>query len=191
MSRWKNDCCCDRMGCSVGRQSVLKGNIEPQLSKNLTPQQIQLVRSTWSIVSQDMVGVGTIVFQRFLTRHPELCKMFRKFMTLKDDGTYDWDLEELQRHALLVMQALEAAIDNLDDSRVLAGILYDLGRRHARYNVQEQMFDKLWEALRYGLEKSLQNRMTREVNQAWFAVFKYISWQVIKGMRDTYAKGID
>jgi hypothetical protein len=62
-------------------------------------------------------------------------------MTLRDDGKYDWDLDGLQRHANLVMQGLEAAIDNLDDSRVLSLILNDLGRKHARYQVQEDMFD--------------------------------------------------
>lgn len=78
---------------------------------------------------------------RLLTRYPELCRLFRKFMTLRDDGTYDWDMEGLQRHALLVMQGLEAAVENLDDSRVLADILYELGRKHARFNVHEDMFD--------------------------------------------------
>lgn len=62
-------------------------------------------------------------------------------MTLKDDGTYDWDLDGLQRHAILVMQALEAVVENLDDSRVLVLILRELGCKHARYNVQEHMFD--------------------------------------------------
>lgn len=82
-----------------------------------------------------------IITNSLLTRHPELSKMFKKFMTLRDDGKYDWDLDGLQRHANLVMQALEAAIDNLDDSRVLSLILNDLGRKHARYQVQEDMFD--------------------------------------------------
>lgn len=76
-----------------------------------------------------------------LTRYPELSKMFKKFMTLRDDGKYDWDLDGLQRHANLVMQGLEAAIDNLDDSRVLSLILNDLGRKHAKFQVQEGMFD--------------------------------------------------
>ncbi|CAG2102129.1 unnamed protein product [Medioppia subpectinata] len=104
-------------------------------------------------------------------------------MTLRDDGKYDWDLDGLQRHANLVMQGLEAAIDNLDDSRVLSLILNDLGRKHARYQVQEEMFDKLWESLRFGLKQALGDHMTRDTSDAWFAVFKFISRQIITGMR--------
>ncbi|XP_023216665.1 neuroglobin-like isoform X2 [Centruroides vittatus] len=172
------------MGCNVGRQTVLKGKTEEQLLANLTSRQIELVTETWQIVSQDMANVGVIIFQRLLTQHPELCKLFKKFMTLKEDGTYDWDLGGMERHALLVMQALEAAIDNLDDSRVLSGILFELGCKHARYNVQEDMFDKLWDALKSGLEETLQEQMTKEVTQAWFSVFRYISHHIVKGMRD-------
>ncbi|UYV61073.1 hypothetical protein LAZ67_1003316 [Cordylochernes scorpioides] len=77
-------------------------------------------------------------------RHPEICKLFRKFMTLREDGSYGWDQTELRRHAQLVMQALETAVEDLDDSSVLASILGELGRRHGRYGVREEMFD-LWD----------------------------------------------
>ena len=30
--------------------------------------------------------------------------MFKKFLTVREDGTTDWDSDALQRHALLVMQ---------------------------------------------------------------------------------------
>ncbi|RWS24946.1 neuroglobin-like protein [Leptotrombidium deliense] len=56
-------------------------------------------------------------------------------MVFKEDGSYDWDMSQLERHAVLVMQALEAAIENLDDSKVLSVILKELGCKHARYNV--------------------------------------------------------
>ncbi|KAH7942499.1 hypothetical protein HPB49_024653 [Dermacentor silvarum] len=124
---------------------------------------------------------------RLLTRYPELCRLFRKFMTLREDGSYEWDMEGLQRHALLVMQGLEAAVENLDDSRVLADILYELGRKHARFNVQEDMFDKLWQALKFGLESTLQERFNREVAQAWFLVFRFLSRRIIEGMHKARA----
>lgn len=176
------------MGYGVSRQSVLRGEVDPDLSNSLTARQAELVRSTWAIVSQDLAGTGVVVFKRLLTRYPELCRLFRKFMTLRDDGTYDWDMEGLQRHALLVMQGLEAAVENLDDSRVLADILYELGRKHARFNVHEDMFDKLWHALKFGLEDALQDRFNREVAQAWFIIFRFLSRKIIEGMLEHRAK---
>lgn len=175
------------MGYGVSRQSVLRGEADAELSTALTPRQAQLVRSTWAVLSQDLAGTGVIVFKRLLTRYPELCRLFRKFMTLREDGSYEWDMEGLQRHALLVMQGLEAAVENLDDSRVLADILYELGRKHARFNVQEDMFDKLWQALKFGLESTLQERFNREVAQAWFLVFRFLSRRIIEGMHKARA----
>lgn len=129
------------MGCTVGRQTVLQGKCDKQLEKNLTPRQIGLVKETWTIVSENLAEAGVVVFKRLLTRYPELCKLFTKFMSIRENGTYDWDLGGLQRHALLVMEALDAAVENLDNSAVLAAILFELGRKHGRLNVQEDMFD--------------------------------------------------
>ncbi|XP_064484854.1 neuroglobin-like [Ornithodoros turicata] len=176
------------MGYGVSRQSVLRGEVESDLGSALTPRQAELVRSTWAIVSQDLAGTGVVVFKRLLTRYPELCRLFRKFMTLREDGTYDWDMEGLQRHALLVMQGLEAAVENLDDSRVLGDILYELGRKHARFNVHEDMFDKLWHALKFGLEDALQDKFNREVAQAWFIIFRFLCRKIIDGMLEHRAK---
>ncbi|RWS07924.1 neuroglobin-like protein, partial [Dinothrombium tinctorium] len=106
-------------------------------------------------------------------------------MILKEDGSYDWDLSQLERHAVLVMQALEAAIENLDDSRVLSLILKELGCKHARYNVQEFMFQKLWKAIKYSLITSLGKEvMNKETIDAWFHVFQYIAIHIIQGMRE-------
>ena len=62
-------------------------------------------------------------------------------MTIKPDGSYDWDTDALQRHAMLVMQALEAAVENLDDTSSLSMILQQLGCKHFAYQVQEHMFN--------------------------------------------------
>ncbi|XP_013785924.1 cytoglobin-2-like [Limulus polyphemus] len=115
------------------------------LGKSITLKQIkdwvELMRHAWTVISQDMAGTGVVIFKRLFTQYPQLSKYFKKFMTLQEDGRYDWDLGGLERHALLVMQALEAAVDNLDDTQTLSAILFELGHTHAHHHVQEEMFD--------------------------------------------------
>ena len=42
-------------------------------------------------------------------------------------------------------------------------------------------FQKLWDSLRFALKQALGDRMNREMGDAWFAVFKFISRQIILG----------
>ncbi|XP_076346653.1 neuroglobin-like [Tachypleus tridentatus] len=174
------------MGCIISGRSVLKGSVDHQLSQGLSSRQVELVKHAWTVISQDMAGTGVVIFKHLFTQYPQLSRYFKKFMTLQEDGGYDWDLGGLERHALLVMQALEEAVDNLDDTQALSTILFELGRMHARHHVQEDMFDKMWQALKYGLEDALQDRMTHEMTQAWFLVYRFISRHVIEGMRSHY-----
>ncbi|XP_013782792.1 non-symbiotic hemoglobin 2-like [Limulus polyphemus] len=170
------------MGCTVSGASVLRGNTGTQLSENLTPRQVELVRETWTLLSVDMTATGIFIFNRFLTDYPELCDLF-PFVSIANDGRYIWDDQGLERHALGVMQALEGAVNNLENTQLLSTILFDLGQKHARYNVEESMLDKLWRSLRGSLKEALQEKMTDEVEHAWFCVFRFVARQMIDGMR--------
>ncbi|XP_076315683.1 neuroglobin-like [Tachypleus tridentatus] len=171
------------MGCIVSGTSVLGRNSGTQLSEDLTPRQMKLVRETWTLLSVDMTATGIFIFNRFLTEYPELCHLF-PFVDIANDGRYVWEDQGLQRHALGVMQAIEGAVNNLENTQLLSTILFDLGQKHARYNVQEPMLDKLWRSLRGSLKEALQEKMTDEVEHAWFCVFRFIAREMIDGMRN-------
>ena len=66
-------------------------------------------------------------------------KFFKRLMTQKESGEYDLDWNKLGNHANIVMNALDNAVDSLDDSSFLSKGLVDLGGRHATYKVKPEM----------------------------------------------------
>ncbi|KAM7292978.1 hypothetical protein ISCGN_026110, partial [Ixodes scapularis] len=77
------------------------------------------------------------------------------------------------------MQSISLQSLHLDEDEEICFALWD---------ADELVKTKLWHALKFGLEDALQDRFNREVAQAWFIIFRFLSRKIIEGMLEHRAK---
>ena len=122
----------------------------------LTAAQKTLVQDTFAIITPIADDAAALFYQRLFKLDPSLERMFRG------------DMKE-QRKKL--MQMLTAAVKGLDRLDQLVPVVEDLGRRHARYGVEDRHYDTVGAALLWTLEKGLGSAFTPEMKDAWATVY--------------------
>jgi hemoglobin-like flavoprotein len=129
-----------------------------------------------SLVQDSFVDIATIAddaavlfYQRLFELDPSLRQMFRG------------DMAE-QRKKL--MQMLTAAVKGLDRLEQLVPVVQDLGRRHARYGVEDRHYDTVAEALLWTLEAGLGRAFTPQVRDAWIAVYTLLATTMKEAARE-------
>ncbi|KAL3873259.1 hypothetical protein ACJMK2_036397 [Sinanodonta woodiana] len=168
------------MGCA-GSKSV---TIAPgkQLYLYMSEEEIKLVQESWEVLKDDLEEVGFLVFQRLLCMHDEVKKLFHMFLTQESSGEYVIDEGKLRAHSRIVMEALGAAVECLDDSDQLSLILISAGHRHANYDVQSNMVMHMWPAVKGALADKLGCGLTKELKRAWEHVFDFIASKFAEGV---------
>src|SRR5689334_5968331 len=98
----------------------------------MTPHQIMLVRTTFAQVLPAAGTAAAVFYARLFELDPALRSMFPA--DLGDQGRK-------------LMQMIAVAVHGLDDVETLAPAVRALGRRHARYGVQDQHYQTVAVAL--------------------------------------------
>ncbi|CAG5129817.1 unnamed protein product [Candidula unifasciata] len=157
-----------------------------QLSKYLSPRQVQLIQCTWSLLKADLSTLGLTVFLHFFDKEPELKMLFPKMIRMNESNQLEWEVDKdmLQKHALTVMEGLGAAVETLQDSQLLNAVLIALGQTHDKRNIKPWMLTRMWPSLSVGLEAVLADHYTREVSEAWKKLYSYICLQMRTGMQN-------
>jgi hemoglobin-like flavoprotein len=122
----------------------------------VTAAQKTLVQDSFADIATIADDAAMLFYQRLFELDPSLRRMFPADMTE-------------QRKKLL--QMLTAAVKGLDRLEQLVPVVQDLGRRHARYGVQESHYETVGEALLWTLEMGLGRGFTAQVRDAWVAVY--------------------
>ena len=67
--------------------------------------------------------------------------LFPKIIRLNEVSQLEWyvDRDMLKKHAVTVMEGLGAAVESLEDSHFLNGVLIALGQTHAKRNMKPTM----------------------------------------------------
>jgi len=115
------------MGCTPS-STVSNGNksAQPEVTTyRLGEHEIRLINKTWKLLSTDMTGYGTKVFLRIFQKNPKLKQLF----PCRDvEGEELLKNKHFKGHASLFMQAIGAAVDNIDClEENLAPLLLGLG----------------------------------------------------------------
>ncbi|XP_059169800.1 neuroglobin-like [Physella acuta] len=157
-----------------------------QLSKYLTPRQVQLVQCTWSILKMDLTTLGITVFLHLFDSEPDLKMLFPKLIRMNDSNQLEWDVDKemLQKHAVTVMEGLGAAVETLHDSQLLNSVLIALGQTHDKRNIKPHMLKRMWPSMHVGLAAVLGEGYTKEVSEAWRKLYSYICLQMVIGMKN-------
>ena len=136
----------------------------------MTPEQVQIIKSTFAAVIKDKVKVGLLFYDRLFTIAPDTKPLFKN------------DLAEQSRK---LMDTLALAIGMLRDMPTLVTTLEGLARRHVAYGVKDEHYDQVGAALLWTLEQGLGSAFTPQAKEAWAALYGTAA----KVMRDAAKAG--
>ncbi|KAH3739834.1 hypothetical protein DPMN_046524 [Dreissena polymorpha] len=124
--------------------------------------------------------------RRLFETEPKMKTMFPKIVQINLENKLETniDREMLARQAVTVMEGLGAAVESLDDSRFLNGVLVSIGQTHVHRQVKPHMLKNLWPSLSYGLQHVLSENYTTSVAKVWNSVYDYICVFMKHGMEN-------
>lgn len=139
-----------------------------------------LVKKTWKVLSRDISGVGSKIFLKIFDANPDIKEIF---------GCDDLEGEALTKshqfkgHASRFMQAIGAAVDNIDDLQGGMGpMLEGLGRQHMSFKgFKPEFWDTFTEAILQAFKEKLHHRFTPEIATAWKLVFIFVIIKLKQG----------
>ena len=123
---------------------------------SLTNAQIAQIQSAVPTIAAHADAVAETFYSRLFAIDPRLRGMFRG------------DMKEQGRK---LMSMLSVALANLDKLDTLRPALRALGERHVAYNVTEQHYSVVGQALIETLDLMLGDAFTPEAREAWVALY--------------------
>lgn len=126
----------------------------------MTPEQIDLVRTSWEKVKPISEPAADIFYGKLFEIDPELKNIFNSDMT-----------EQGQK----LMAMINTAVNSLGNLSNIVPAVQDLGKRHIEYGVKDKDYDTVGEALIWTLAKGLGEAFTDEVKDAWIETYTILS----------------
>jgi hemoglobin-like flavoprotein len=126
----------------------------------MTPNQIQLVRSSFALVEPIAAQAATIFYNNLFAADPSLRAMFRGDMAQQGER---------------LMSMIGAAVGLLERPHALLPVLRSLGARHTVYGVRDEHYATVGGALLLTLEQGLGEAFTAEVRDAWATMYGIVS----------------
>jgi hemoglobin-like flavoprotein len=126
----------------------------------MTPQQIQLVQNSFSLVQPIADTAATIFYDRLFVLDPSLRPMFKG------------DMKE-QRKKL--MAAITLVVTGLNNLGSIINAVEHLGRTHVRYGVKDSHYDTVGAALIWTLGQGLGDAFTPDIKTSWIAAYNILA----------------
>jgi hemoglobin-like flavoprotein len=126
----------------------------------MTPQQVQLVQTTWEQVVPISEQAAALFYSRLFELDPALKPLFKADIT---------------EQGKKLMTMINVAVRGLNDLNKLVPAVQELGRRHVGYGVAEKHYDTVGAALLWTLEKGLGAAYTPEVQEAWTTTYTILA----------------
>src|SRR5829696_10155563 len=119
----------------------------------LTPEQKQLVRSTWALVKPIQEDAARLFYGRLFEIDPSTKPLFAS--------------TDMAKQGKKLMQTIGVAVAGLERLDAILPAVEALGRRHVGYGVREEHYESVGAALLWTLEQGLGEEFTSEVRAAW------------------------
>ena len=119
----------------------------------LTPEQKQLVRSTWALVKPIQEDAARLFYGRLFEIDPSTKPLFAS--------------TDMAKQGKKLMQTINVAVAGLERLDAILPAVEALGRRHVGYGVREEHYESVGAALLWTLEQGLGEEFTPEVEEAW------------------------
>jgi nitric oxide dioxygenase len=138
----------------------------------MSPEQIQLVRTSFAAVTPIAEQAGAMFYDRLFTIDPSLRPLFKN------------DIAEQSRTLIKMIAVAVGGLDKLD---TIVPVVQALGVRHAGYGVTEAHYDTVATALLWTLGQGLGDDFTSEVEDAWVAAYTLLATTMQTAARDAAA----
>jgi hemoglobin-like flavoprotein len=122
----------------------------------MTPDQIQLVQSSFAKVAPASESVAALFYSTLFRLDPSLRSLFKG---------------DLQEQGRKLMAMLSIAVAGLDRLPTLVPAVEALGERHVAYGVEDSHYDTVGAALLETLEKGLGPDFTPAARTAWTTTY--------------------
>ena len=126
----------------------------------MTPQQIDLVQSSFKKVVPIAGTAADLFYDRLFEIAPEVRALFP---------------QDLKEQKVKLMSMLGTAVSNLHKLDTILPAVKELGQRHKGYGVTVAHYAPVGEALLWTLEKGLGADFTPEVKAAWTETYTALS----------------
>ena len=136
----------------------------------LTPEQKQLVRSTWALVKPIQEDAARLFYGRLFEIDPSTKPLFAS--------------TDMAKQGKKLMQTIGVAVAGLERLDAILPAVEALGRRHVGYGVREEHYESVGAALLWTLEQGLGEEFTPEVEEAWAEMY----WTLATVMKGAVAK---
>ena len=130
----------------------------------LTEEQIRLVQTTFAMIEPIADDAAVMFYNRLFELDPSLKALF------SDDLT-------VQRKAL--MSTLKIAVKGLSDLDSIIPAVQQLGQRHEGYDVKDEDYGSMGQALLWTLEQGLGSEFTEDVKASWTEVYMLLAGVMI------------
>lgn len=118
----------------------------------MTPQQIDLVQTTWAQVVPIQETAAKLFYGKLFELDPSLKPLFKG---------------DIKEQGVKLMKMIGVAVNGLTRLGEIVPAVQDLGRRHVPYGVKSGHYDTVGAALLWTLETGLGAAFTPEVKEAW------------------------
>jgi hemoglobin-like flavoprotein len=126
----------------------------------MTPQQIDLVKTTFAKVAPVADTAAQWFYERLFEQNPEYRVLFRG---------------DMGKQGAMLMQTLALAVKHLHEPAPLIAPLQAMGRRHVGYGVKDEDYAKVGAALLWTLEKGLGDAWNDDVRDAWSGAYQLLA----------------
>jgi hemoglobin-like flavoprotein len=127
---------------------------------SMTPQQIELVQSTFRNIEPMSTTAAEIFYKRLFEIEPATAALFKG---------------DIRQQGQNFMQALAVAVGGLSSLSTLVPMIQRLGLRHAGYGVRAEHYESVRQALLWMLALTLQDAYTEEVRSSWSTAYVLIA----------------
>lgn len=140
----------------------------------MTPEQIDLVQSTFQQIVPIRETAAEIFYQRLFEIDPNLRPLFKGDMAEQGNK---------------LMTALATVVDGLQEFETIIPIAQKLGARHVDFGVEDMHYTTMAHALIWTIEESLGDTFTDDVRDAWIAAYTLLSGVMIEAANN-YRDGV-
>ena len=126
----------------------------------MTPEQKKLIVESFQSLLPCADEAAARFYERLFALDPVLRPLF---------------LGDMRKQRKKLMDTLEVAILSLDRLDTLVPVLWQLGKRHGGYGVQDSHYDTVGAALLWALEEQLGQGFTPAHKEAWTEVYGLIA----------------
>ena len=138
----------------------------------MTPEQVELVQSSWRKVAPISDTAADLFYDRLFTIAPEVKPLFP---------------DEMADQKKKLMQTLGFVVAGLRDLGGIVQAVRDLGVRHNAYRVEPAMYESVGSALLWTLGQGLGDDFTAETEEAWATAYGTLSSVMIEAAAEAKA----